>query len=469
MPPIHGRRFLPVALSLSLVILALATHEATAQFDDILGGKGLTPGGDVQAARGPESLVSVSAHFTGPQGERPGILSITARIEPPWYTYSTTQKPLGATPTIIKVESSNDYRLGGEFRSTLPPRIVRDGQFVLEEHHGEVTWQAPLEFREGVRLDNLKIDGSARIQVCKIGACLAPTEFKFTATYQASAPSAAPTGRYAHPNIHATLHGYVEPRAVTPGETAGLVITAEMPKGWHVYELASRDAGQLGNKPTLIAMSNTSGFQLGPTTSSQKAVEGSATTPGVPARPYYEGRVTWTVPIVIPDDTKPGTYPLEGFVGYQTCFEDARCDAPRGARFEAMLDVATQPRTGAIPLAFSDAKYGEAAAVAASHPTPIEGDAAPTAASPIGWTLPIIILAGLVGGFILNFMPCVLPVIGLKVLSFAEQAGRSRGQILKLNVWYSLGTLSVLWVLAILATSVSLGLGDKNLGWGEQF
>ena len=40
----------------------------------------------------------------------------------------------------------------------------------------------------------------------------------------------------------------------------------------------------------------------------------------------------------------------------------------------------------------------------------------------------------------LNFMPCVLPVIGLKILSFAEQAGRSRGQMLALNFWYSLGT-----------------------------
>ncbi len=87
----------------------------------------------------------------------------------------------------------------------------------------------------------------------------------------------------------------------------------------------------------------------------------------------------------------------------------------------------------------------------------------------IGWSLPVVILAGLLGGFILNFMPCVLPVIGLKVLSFAEQAGRSRAQILKLNVWYALGTLAVFMVLATLASGVALGLSNRDLNWGQQF
>jgi thiol:disulfide interchange protein len=38
-----------------------------------------------------------------------------------------------------------------------------------------------------------------------------------------------------------------------------------------------------------------------------------------------------------------------------------------------------------------------------------------------------------------------------------------------LNIWYSLGTLMVFMVLATLASSFSLGLGSKNLNWGEQF
>ncbi len=73
------------------------------------------------------------------------------------------------------------------------------------------------------------------------------------------------------------------------------------------------------------------------------------------------------------------------------------------------------------------------------------------------------------GGLILNLMPCVLPVIGLKILSFVEQSHHSRRQVLVLNLWYTLGLMSVFLVLATLACGASLGLRNQNLGWGEQF
>ena len=74
----------------------------------------------------------------------------------------------------------------------------------------------------------------------------------------------------------------------------------------------------------------------------------------------------------------------------------------------------------------------------------------------------LVMAMGFLGGLILNLMPCVLPVIGLKILSFLEQSGHSRRHALVLNVWYSLGLLAVFLVLATLA--VTLGLG-----WGQLF
>ena len=73
------------------------------------------------------------------------------------------------------------------------------------------------------------------------------------------------------------------------------------------------------------------------------------------------------------------------------------------------------------------------------------------------------ILAGFVGGLVLNIMPCVLPVIGLKILSFVEQSGHNRRRAFMLNVWYSLGLLAVFLILA------SLAVGPQKLGWGELF
>ncbi len=72
------------------------------------------------------------------------------------------------------------------------------------------------------------------------------------------------------------------------------------------------------------------------------------------------------------------------------------------------------------------------------------------------------LLLAFVAGMILNVMPCVLPVISIKVLSFVQQAGEDRSRILHLGLAFAAGILVVFLVLAGLA----IGLG---MGWGEQF
>jgi len=69
---------------------------------------------------------------------------------------------------------------------------------------------------------------------------------------------------------------------------------------------------------------------------------------------------------------------------------------------------------------------------------------------------------GFLGGLILNVMPCVLPVIGLKIMSFVQQSGDDRGKTFHLNLVYSAGILFVFLILATLG--VALGLT-----WGKQF
>ena len=59
-------------------------------------------------------------------------------------------------------------------------------------------------------------------------------------------------------------------------------------------------------------------------------------------------------------------------------------------------------------------------------------------------------------------MPCVLPVIGLKIMSFAHQAGESRRRILVLNLWYTAGLVTVFLGLGFLAAFF-------GWNWGEQF
>jgi suppressor for copper-sensitivity B len=75
------------------------------------------------------------------------------------------------------------------------------------------------------------------------------------------------------------------------------------------------------------------------------------------------------------------------------------------------------------------------------------------------------LLVSFLGGLILNIMPCVLPVIGLKLMAFVQQAGEDRWRIFSLNVWYSLGMWLVFLIFATVAAVLHL-LG-QTFAWGE--
>ena len=71
-----------------------------------------------------------------------------------------------------------------------------------------------------------------------------------------------------------------------------------------------------------------------------------------------------------------------------------------------------------------------------------------------------------VGGLILNLMPCVFPVLGIKIMGFVQQAGEDRRKV-ALHGWvFSLGVLASFWALAGLL-AVLRASGDQ-LGWGFQ-
>ncbi len=93
---------------------------------------------------------------------------------------------------------------------------------------------------------------------------------------------------------------------------------------------------------------------------------------------------------------------------------------------------------------------------------PVLGRAAPDA----GFLLRII-GAALLGGFILNFMPCVLPVLSLKLVGIAGVGGRARGHI-RLGLFASAaGVIAAFLVLAIV--TLALRATGFAVGWGLQF
>jgi len=74
------------------------------------------------------------------------------------------------------------------------------------------------------------------------------------------------------------------------------------------------------------------------------------------------------------------------------------------------------------------------------------------------------LFSGFLGGLILNLMPCVLPVISLKIFSFIAQAGESPARIFRHGVAFSGGIFS--WFLALGTIVIMLKSGGAQVTWG---
>jgi thiol:disulfide interchange protein DsbD len=73
---------------------------------------------------------------------------------------------------------------------------------------------------------------------------------------------------------------------------------------------------------------------------------------------------------------------------------------------------------------------------------------------------------GLLGGLLLNLMPCVLPVLALKAFAVAELGGRGRREALAQGAAYTAGVL--LSMLALASVVLALRSAGHEVGWGFQ-
>lgn len=70
------------------------------------------------------------------------------------------------------------------------------------------------------------------------------------------------------------------------------------------------------------------------------------------------------------------------------------------------------------------------------------------------------------GGMILNLMPCVLPVVSFKILSFVQMAGKSRSLTFKHGLAFFWGVMFSFWTLATML--LVLQAYGRSVGWGFQ-
>ena len=153
----------------------------------------------------------------------------------------------------------------------------------------------------------------------------------------------------------------------------------------------------------------------------------------------------------------------------------------RGAVWTATVPLAPQ-RTGSpgvMPFVLADGrdsyrvelqvlgewpKVAAASGVSPALDAALRGNAAPPPVRPsVGFFAAL--LGALLGGLILNLMPCVFPVLAIKVVGFAGHAGDRRGHRIS-GIAYTAGV--VLSFLALGAVVLALRAAGEQLGWGFQ-
>lgn len=252
-----------------------------------------------------------------------------------------------------------------------------------------------------------------------------------------------------------------------PGSTVRLSAIMFIEEGWHIN----------AHEPTLdFLIPTVATFELpvGWTNSAVEYPQGVLLPFEFADEPIsvYEGRVPLLTTLTVPDNASGGI-PVRVNVRYQAC-DDAQCLPPVTSSAETILSVGEAGN--AIHLdAFSPQSISTHGSRTSNGATPSgqpstqitqEPKASP-APSPPGRGLLGFLVLGVLGGLILNVMPCVLPVLSLKVFGLVKSASQGRGEAARGGIMTSLGILSSFWGLA-LAAVIAKGAG-RAVGWGVQF
>jgi len=175
----------------------------------------------------------------------------------------------------------------------------------------------------------------------------------------------------------------------------------------------------------------------------------------------YSGRVIVYLPVKVKPQTPAGPVTLAGTIRFQIC-DDAQCFFPQIVKWSIDTQVAASgdqidPRNIELFEQFEGASLqnpGASLLVESDQPA---------------WGVLRAFGAAFLAGIIFNIVPCVLPVLPIKVLGFAEVAQHHRAKTFLLAVIFGLGIVTVFAALAMLMFVLDKTLLGGEFSWGQQF
>jgi len=421
------RRLVPYLFAIFTIAVGAGVTGARAQM------------GDKTEVRTEQVQARLLAH--APQGVPLGLAPEAAARQPVWLGLQISHAPDWHTYW----KNAGDSGMPTELHWTLPPGVLAGdiawplprkipiGQLANYGYDGTVLLPVPLiitpDYKPSPLADSLEIGLKATWLVCRQECIPQDGEFSLKLPLRSST----------------ALHG-------AAFEAALASQPAELP-GQHAITLT--DGGRrLALRVTgLPAAVRGQVLELFPETPNIVVTAARLAAPGEAAgerswSQRWDGQA-WTADIpVSPDRAEaPTQMPLVLVAGERGW----RVTAPVDGAWPALAPVATMSPALEAALAANAANAGAAPAAGA---TP----------APAG-ALALALLGALVGGLVLNLMPCVFPVLAIKVLGFTQHAEDRRAHRLG-GLAYTLGV--VLSFLALGALMLALRAAGQQLGWGFQ-
>ncbi len=231
-----------------------------------------------------------------------------------------------------------------------------------------------------------------------------------------------------------------------PGEATRLAAVVDIEPGWHLQANPPTFDYLI---PTVLEIDLPPGFEVGPVQYPESLPYRVAFAEEPLA--VYEGRALFRFELRVPPDAS-GSLTLHARLRYQAC-DDRTCLPP--------AEVVT---TTTLPIGMGGtAVNAEFFQGASGGP---KRSLLPTGIPTVAGYLSILGLAVL-GGLILNAMPCVLPVLSLKAMGLVRAASEGGRSVRSRALATSAGILLAFWSLATLA--VLARTAGASVGWGIQF
>lgn len=283
-----------------------------------------------------------------------------------------------------------------------------------------------------------------------------------TLLFTASFASAAATPW--NSNKHGQVRLISEYDVLPASGTVWLGLHHQTIPGWHVYW---KEAGDAGYAPRLNWAGST-GLAREPVLHWPSPTK--FLLPGDLVAYGYEGDIVYPIEVALSPGKDPVALRLD--LDYLTCSEPCvpyryaiPLTLPRGEprRDSAAAALIERARAQLPPTGLSDSDIQRQAPVRRVKESG-EGSGIATAGfASLAWMLALAFL----GGLILNVMPCVLPVLSIKMLSLLQQGGAARRTVVHSALASAAGILASFLALALVA--IALKAAGHAVGWGTQF